>query len=187
MCYNTLPGTSISASPNWCPASNSILSACSSTRAPNATYTVAPLPKVQVKIQNTLHHWRSCLLITCRDLHRLLGYADLCGHACSKRSAAPPPHLVVGVRGLAPEMGPCQTGFQWPRPFSISCMVGLPCGLTGGLTECPRDRDHSVHRCLQPWMGCTARLPYAARNMISSAGKPAHQSVWDGGSASWCN
>ena len=36
-------------------------------------YTVAPLPKMRVKIQNTLDHWRSHLPISARDLHRLLG------------------------------------------------------------------------------------------------------------------
>ena len=36
-------------------------------------YTVAPLPKMWVKIQNTLDHWISHLLISARDLHRLLG------------------------------------------------------------------------------------------------------------------
>ena len=36
-------------------------------------YTVAPLPRMRVKIQNTLDHWRSHPLISARDLHRLLG------------------------------------------------------------------------------------------------------------------
>ena len=36
-------------------------------------YTVAPVPKMRVKIQNTLDHWRSHPLISARDLHRLLG------------------------------------------------------------------------------------------------------------------
>ena len=36
-------------------------------------YTVAPLPKMRVKIQNTLDHWRSHPLISARELHRLLG------------------------------------------------------------------------------------------------------------------
>ena len=36
-------------------------------------YTVAPLPKMRVKIQNTLDHWRSHPLISAWDLHRLLG------------------------------------------------------------------------------------------------------------------
>ena len=36
-------------------------------------YTVAPLPKIRFKIQNTLDHWRSHPLISARDLHRLLG------------------------------------------------------------------------------------------------------------------
>ena len=36
-------------------------------------YTVAPLPRMRVKIQNTLDHWRSHPFISARDLHRLLG------------------------------------------------------------------------------------------------------------------
>ena len=36
-------------------------------------YTVAPLPKMRIKIQNTLDHWRSHPLISAWDLHRLWG------------------------------------------------------------------------------------------------------------------
>ena len=37
------------------------------------TYTVTPLPKMGIKIQNTLDNWRSHPRVTARDLHRLLG------------------------------------------------------------------------------------------------------------------
>ena len=85
-------------------------------------------------------------------------------------------------RYCARRRGPGQTGFQWPRPFSIWWL-----GAAGGFTECPRDRDNFIHRCLQSRMGGAAGLPYAARDVVSAAGKPAYQSVRDGGSVSECN
>ena len=36
-------------------------------------------------------------------------------------------------------------------------------------------------------MGCAARLPYAAGDVVSAAGKPAYKSVRDGGSAPECS
>ena len=36
-------------------------------------FTVAPLPKMRVKVQSVHHHWMANLNITARDLHRLLG------------------------------------------------------------------------------------------------------------------
>ena len=37
------------------------------------THTVAPLPKMRLKVSNTLDHWRTRTTVTARDLHRLLG------------------------------------------------------------------------------------------------------------------
>ena len=36
-------------------------------------FTVAPLPKMRLKVQSVHHHWMSNPIITARDLHRLLG------------------------------------------------------------------------------------------------------------------
>ena len=36
-------------------------------------FTVAPLPKMRIKVQSVLQHWMANLNITARDLHRLLG------------------------------------------------------------------------------------------------------------------
>ena len=38
-----------------------------------SAYTMAPLPKMRVKIQTVLDHWRCCPMVTARDLHPMLG------------------------------------------------------------------------------------------------------------------
>ena len=64
-----LAGLSTSASLTWYPASSSNLSACSSTHAPTPWH---PLPKMRVKVQTILDHWRCCPMFTAQDLHRML-------------------------------------------------------------------------------------------------------------------
>ena len=116
------------------------------------------------------------------------GYVDIHGHSCAKRSTMPPPNPVVGVRGMVPgDWVLVRQDFSDPDHSPSGGLVGLSCSAAGVFTECPRDRDNFIHRCLQSRMGGTAGLPYAARDVVSAAGKPAYKSVRDGGSVSECN
>ena len=38
-----------------------------------SSFTVAPLPKMRLKVQSVLEHWRASIRVSARDLHRLLG------------------------------------------------------------------------------------------------------------------
>ena len=116
------------------------------------------------------------------------GYVDIHGHSCAKRSTTPPPNPVVGVWGMVPGDGVLvRQDFSDPDHSPSGGLVGLSCGAAGGFTECPGDRDNFMHRCLQSRMRGAAGLPYAARDVVSAAGKPAYESVRDGGSVSECN
>ena len=116
------------------------------------------------------------------------GYVDVHGHSGAKRSTTPPPNPVVGVRDMVPGDGVLvRQDFSDSDHSPSGGLVGLSCGAAGGFTECPRDRDNFIHRCLQSRMGGAAGLPYAARDVVSTAGKPAYKSVRDGGSVSECN
>ena len=116
------------------------------------------------------------------------GDVDIHGHSCAKRSTAPPPNPVVGVRGMVPgDRVLVRQDFSDPDHSPSGGWVGLSCGAAWGFTECPRDRDNFIHRCLQSRIGGAAGLPYAARDVVSAAGKPAYKSVRDGGSVSECN
>ena len=116
------------------------------------------------------------------------GYVDIHGHSSAKRSTTPPPNPVVGVRDMVPGDGVLvRQDFSDSDHSPSGGLVGLSCGAAGGFTECPRDRDNFIHRCLQSRMGGAAGLPYAARDVVSTAGKPAYKSVRDGGSVSECN
>ena len=113
------------------------------------------------------------------------GHVDFHGQASAKR---PPPNSVVGVRGLVSgDRVLVRQDFSAPDHSPWGGLVGLPCGAAGGLTKCPRDRDYSVHRCLQPRMGGAARFPYTAGDVVPAAGEPTHQSVRDGGSNLECS
>ena len=116
------------------------------------------------------------------------GYVDIHGHSCAKRSTTPPPNPVVGVWGMVPGDGVLvRQDFSDPDHSPSGGLVGLSCGAAGGFTECPGDRDNFMHRYLQSQIGGAAGLPYAARDVVSAAGKPAYKSVRDGGSVSECN
>ena len=106
----------------------------------------------------------------------------------SMSMSTPPPNPVVGVRDMVPGDGVLvRQDFSDSDHSPSGGLVGLSCGAAGGFTECPRDRDNFIHRCLQSRMGGAAGLPYAARDVVSTAGKPAYKSVRDGGSVSECN
>ena len=157
---------------------------------------MASLPQMGGKIQNRLDHWRSHTLASPPGISTDFGHVDLYIHPSAKRSVLPLPNPVMGIRSLglalptlswdknwdshssvngypsfyhrialvAPSpgvrrQGPGQTGFQWPQPFSIKWLGGSP---------------------LQCWQGVSL-------SALETAGKPAHQSVNDGGSAPECS
>ena len=139
------------------------------------TYIVAPLSKMQVKIQHTLDHWRSHLRVTVRDLLRPLGMLTFIAMLVPRGRLRIRP-----IQWWASEAWCQKTGSSNHSPSGG--LVGLPCGAAGGLTKCPGDRYDSIHRCLQPQMRGAARFPYTAGDVVPAAGEPAHQSVRDGGS-----
>ena len=82
------------------------------------------------------------------------GYVDIHGHSGAKRSTTPPPNPVVGVRAMVPGDGVLvRQDFSDSDHSPSGGLVGLSCGAAGGFTECPRDRDNFIHRCLQSRMG----------------------------------
>ena len=106
----------------------------------------------------------------CQGSPQTFGDVDIHGHSCAKRLTTPPPNSVVGVRGMVPGDGVLvRQDFSDPNHSPSGGLVGLSCGAAGGFTECPRDRDNFIHKCLQSRMGGAAGLPYAARDGVSAA------------------
>ena len=90
----------------------------------------------------------------CQGSPQTFGYVDIHGHSCAKRSTTPPPNPVVGVRGMVPGDGVLvRLDFSDPDHSPSGGLVGLSCGAAGDFTECPRDRDNFIHRCLLSRMG----------------------------------
>ena len=88
------------------------------------------------------------------------GYVDIHGHSSAKRSTTPPPNPVVGVRDMVPGDGVLvRQDFSDSDHSPSGGLVGLSCGAAGGFTECPRDRDNFIHRCLQSRMGGRSWAP----------------------------
>ena len=82
------------------------------------------------------------------------GYVHIHGHSCAKRSTTPPPNPLVGVRGMVPGDGVLvRQDFSDPDHSPIRWLGGPLLRCCRGFTECPRDRDNFIHRCLQSWMG----------------------------------
>ena len=139
------------------------------------TYTVAPLPKMRVKVQTVLHHWRCCPMVTARDLHRMLGMLTYMATLVPRGWLRLRPIQWWASRGLVPGDG----GLVRPDPSSFhhspsGGLVGLSCSVAGGFTECPRDRVDSIHRCLEPRLGSTAGFQVTAGDVVPSAGYSAY-------------
>ena len=89
-------------------------------------YMVAPLPKMRVKIQNILDHWRFHPSVIARDLHILQGMLAfmvtlmLRSQFTSAQSSGG--HHRFGAR----RQGPGLTGFHWPQTFPIKWLGGPP-------------------------------------------------------------
>ena len=152
------------------------------------TYTVAPLPKRGVKIENTLDHWRSQPRVAARDFHNLLGMLTF------RSTLVPRGQLFLHpIQWWASEAW-CQETGSWSDRISVTPTIlhqvtwwfspAVLQGVSRGALEAGiRGRDQ-----MPPATdGGTAGLPWAARDVVQAAGKLAHQSVRDGGSAPECS
>ena len=99
------------------------------------------------------------------------GYVDIHGHSCAKGSTTPPPDRISMTPIILHQVA------WWASP---GVLQGV--SLSALETEITLFTDASSHE----WGGA-AGLPYAARDVVSAAGKPAYKSVRDGGSVSECN
>ena len=146
------------------------------------TYTVTPLPKMGIKIQNTLHHWKSHTLASppgistdfwaCWPL-----WSPQCQEVSFASAQSNDGHQRPGVR----RQGPGQTGFQWLRPFSQVAGWTSPAVLHGVSpsalqTEITLFTDASRHRWRHSW------APISCKG-CGPGSRQASTSIWDGGSS----
>ena len=124
------------------------------------TYTVTPLPKMGIKIQNTLDHWRSHTLVSPPEISTDFWacwplWSPSCQEVSFASAQSSDGHQRPGVR----RQGPGQTGFQWLRPFSIRWLGGPLLQCCMGSHRVPY-RQRSLSLQMHPGTdGGTAGLP----------------------------
>ena len=132
------------------------------------TYTVAPLPKMGVKIENMLDHWRSQACVTARDFHNLLSMLTFMSTLVPRGQLC-----LCPIQWWASEAW-CQETGSWSDRISVTPTIlhqvtwwFSPAVLAGGLTWCLRGRDQrqrsdaSSHRWGHSWppMSCKRHCP----------------------------
>ena len=143
-------------------------------------FTVAPLPKMRLKVQSVHQHWMTDLNITARDLHRLLGM--LVFMASPTRMAAFSSGPMVGRHIMVPE----DRELVQPDPSSS---VGSVRGGLVGISSSPArstPRHHgagsnSLHGCIQFGLGSPVRLTLDTGTVVSISTTMAHQRSGDAG------
>ena len=143
-------------------------------------FTVAPLPKMRLKVQSVHQHWMTDLNITARDLHRLLGM--LVFMASPTRMAAFSSGPMVGRHIMVPE----DRELVQPDPSSS---VGSVRGGLVGISSSPArstPRHHgagsnSLHGCIQFGLGSPVRLTLDTGTVVSISTAMAHQRSGDAG------
>ena len=149
-CCSTYAGWSISASLICHPASYSISSACNSVCVltswhPYPNWGQNPEHAGSLEIAPSRHRQGS---------PQTFGHVDLYGHRSAERSAVSPHNPVMGIRGLVSgDRVLVRQDFSHPDHSPSGGLVTLPCNAAGDLTECVRDWDHSLYKCLQPQIG----------------------------------
>ena len=159
-CSSFLAGSSTTRSPISHQVETFSSSGCSSTLN---CFTVAPLPKMRLKVQSVHQHWMTDLNITARDLHRLLGM--LVFMASPTRMAAFSSGPMVGRHIMVPE----DRELVQPDPSSS---VGSVRGGLVGISSSPArstPRHHgagsnSLRGCIQFGLGSPVRLTLGHRD-----------------------
>ena len=89
----------------------------------------------------------------CQGSPQTFGHVDLYGNPSAERSALTPHNPVMGIRGLVSgDRVLVRQDFSDPDHSPSGGLVTLPCNAAGDLTECVKDWDHSLYKCLQPQM-----------------------------------
>ena len=137
-------------------------------------FTVAPLPKMRVKVQLVHQHWMANPNITARDLHRLHGLAG------STRTSSSSP--MVGRYSMVPE------DRELVRPDSSSTvgsvrggMVVIPSSPARSTPRRQGDGSDSLHRCVQFGLGSPVRLTLDTGTVVSISTIVPHKRSRDAG------
>ena len=139
------------------------------------THTVVPLPKMPVKVSNTLDHWRSWPWVTAWDLHRLLGILNIMATLMPKGRMRLRP-----IQWWAKEAW-CQEGL-WSDLVLVTPSVlyqvawwASPAVLQGVQLSTRESGVDTLHRHLMSWMGCTAWRGLSPRVLVGGPAPMPHQ------------
>ena len=145
-------------------------------------FTVAPLPKMLLKVQSIHQHWMTNPNITARDLHRLLG---MFMSSLVRRGRL---HLRPVQWWAATSW--CQKTGSWSDRIQVPQWVLSEVGISSSPTRSiPRRQgkgSDSLHGCVQFGLGSPVRLTLDTGTMVSISKIVAHQRSGDAGHHQHC-
>ena len=120
-------------------------------------FTVAPLPKMHVKVQSVHQHWMANPNITARDLHRLLGMLVFMAPAGPARTAPSSSSPMVGRHSMVPEDRELVRRLRWFPSICQECA-------TSRRIPCPESARHWPRSGRWPWRIYDPCLPSGANH-----------------------
>ena len=131
-------------------------------------FTVAPLPKMRVKVQSVHQHWMAQSEHNCQRSAQTSRHTGVHGLAGSMRTAPSSSSPTVGRYSMVPEDG------ELVRPDSSSTvgsvrggMVVIPSSPARSTPRRQGDGSYSLHRCVQFGLGSPVRLTLDTGTVVS--------------------
>ena len=149
-------------------------------------FTVAPLPKMRLKVQSVHQHWMTDPNITARNLHRLLGMLVFMASLVQRGRL----HLRLVQWWAATAW--CQRTGSWSDRITVPQWVlsevawwASPAVLQG-LPLAAKETEATLHGCVQFGLGSPVRLTLNTGTVVSLSKIVAHQRSGDAGRHQRC-
>ena len=145
-------------------------------------FTVAPLPKMRIKVQSVLQHWMANPKYNCQRSAQASRHVGVHGLAGSTRTAPSSSSPMVGRYSMVPE------DRELVRPDSSSTvgsvrggMVVIPSSPARSTPRRQGDGSDSLHRCVQFGLGSPVRLTLDTGTVVSISTIVPHKRSRDAG------
>ena len=133
-------------------------------------FTVAPLPKMRVKVQSVHQHWMANLNITARDLHRLLGMLVFMASLVRRGRLRLCPVQWWAATAWCQRTGNWSDRIQVPQWVLSEVAWWSSPAVLQGLPLAARETEVTLfHRCVQFGLGSPVRLTLDTWTVVSNS------------------
>ena len=144
-------------------------------------FTVAPLPKVRLKVQSVHQHWMANPNITARDLHRLLGMLVFMASLVRRGRLRLRPVQWWAVTAWCQRTGNWSDRIQVPQWVLSEVAWWSSPAVLQGLPLVTKETEVTLHRCIQFGLGSPVRLTLDTGTVVSISTIMPHKRSGDAG------